>query len=114
MMSVIYLIDKILVHFHKIFIKLTSSIAIAKRKASTPFILSPFLEKLILATRKIGLNFVDMSDNESRMSALPNMSLIHPALVIHFLNLKKSRADGWWVGGANNVLRNRMFIEYLH
>ena len=57
-----------LVHFHKLFIKLTSSIAIVKCKSSTPFILSGFLEKLILPTRKIGLNFVDMSDNENRSS----------------------------------------------
>ena len=34
-----------------------------------------------------------------------------PALVIHFPNLKEGRASGWWIGGANNVLRHRMFIK---
>ena len=80
MMSVIYLTDKILVHFHIIFIKLTSSIAIVKCKSSAPFILSPFLEKRFFPTRNWSelCGYVKMkTDNENRVNPLPSLSLIN-------------------------------------
>lgn len=121
MMSVTYLMDKIFVQFHKTFIKLTSSIAIVKYKLQLhpyfhPFWKNSFFqqEKLIWTLWICPIMKTEWVHCPVCQWLWPKHMMIHPALVIHFPNLKKGTAGSWWIGGANNVLSNRMFIEYLH
>ena len=91
---------------------MTSSIAIVKWKSSTPFIISPFVENLFFLTKKIDLNFVDMSHNQNKMSDSAFSMVFHIKMIIlHFEELCYFKSWWCWRRGTKLVVGNWLKSE---